>query len=111
VRPSFDAVIDEVLRAFGESPETLRAWSRRPARKALAQLASEDAGLTFAAIGAYANVTGEAASYLAREGRCLADQNPEYRRRIAAIRSSLGVASRDHSVGEADSPFGSEANG
>ncbi len=61
VRPSFDAIVEEVSAAFGETGETIWARSRRPARKALANLASEEAGLTFAAIGNWLGLTGEAA--------------------------------------------------
>ena len=69
VLTSFDAILDAVAEAFGESHESIRARSHRSARKAIAQLGWQEAGLTFHAIGAWLGVTAEAAGYLASRGK------------------------------------------
>ncbi|HUP65413.1 MAG TPA: transposase, partial [Thermoanaerobaculia bacterium] len=46
VRPTLDHVIELMLREFDETPQSLRRKNRRPGRKAFAQLAYRDCGLT-----------------------------------------------------------------
>lgn len=76
-------------RTFGETTETLRTHSHRPVRKALAHLGSDEAGVTFAAIGACLNLTGEAVSHLVAPNRGIERGDAEHARRLRQIRMRL----------------------
>jgi len=91
VLTSFDAIIDAVSLAFGEPEESIRIRSQRPARKAIALLGSEKAGLTFVAIGAWLGITSEAASYLTRRARVLEQSDDEFASRLRQARLHLGI--------------------
>jgi hypothetical protein len=91
VQPSFDAVIEAVARGFNESPAAIRQRSHRVTRKAVAQLASEESGLTFAAIGGWLGITGAAAAYLARESKQIEQSDPVYAALLRSIRRDLAV--------------------
>lgn len=89
VRPAFDAVVDEVLRRFDETPETIRVKSHRPARKALAHLGSEEAGVSYAAIGEFLGLTGEAVAHLVARSRAMERERGAYPETLGAIRERL----------------------
>jgi len=90
VRPSFDAVLDAVTDVFDESPDSLRCRSHRSARKAVAQLAWQEAGLTFPAIARWMGVTEQAVGYLVRRGTALEQSDDHYATRLRQIRIRLG---------------------
>lgn len=89
VRPSFDAVIDQISRTFGEPVDQLRERSHRASRKALAQLAWQESGLTLAAIANWMNVTDRAVSHLVKCGKSLEESDRLYRDRVRRIREEL----------------------
>ena len=89
VRPSLDAVIDLVAQFFEQPIESLRQRSHGAGRKALAQLAWEEAGLSLAAIGNWMNLTERAVSYLVCRGNQLENGDHDYADRIRNIRQHL----------------------
>jgi REP element-mobilizing transposase RayT len=95
VRPTFEAVIETVARRFDEPVAAFRLRSHGIPRKAIAHLASEESGVTFAAIGNWLAITGAAAAYLARQSKELEKSDRIYRALLAAIRAELAAASPD----------------
>jgi REP element-mobilizing transposase RayT len=83
------SVMKVVCESFAETPETLRHKSRRPGRKAFAQLAREGCRMTFCEIGCFLRVTEDAASDLAAAGRELERTNSQYRAALAHARAQL----------------------
>jgi len=89
VRPSFEAVVGHTARCFKIDEEQLRRRSHHPARKAAALLLSHDAGVAFAAIGDWMEVTGQAAAYLARQAVELERRDKVFGALVAGIRREL----------------------
>jgi hypothetical protein len=89
VRPTLDAVLLAVMSEFGETEELLRRRSHLPARKALAHLATERAGLTYAAAGEWMHLTGAAISHLVRCSREAEGRGGEYRVTLRVVRRQL----------------------
>jgi len=94
VRASFEAIVELVAATFGETAESIRRRSHRPSRKALAQLASTEAGLSLVAIGEWMKLTGRAVSHLVQRGTELERSDPEYTAALRIIRRQL--AGDDH---------------
>lgn len=86
VRPSFESILTEVCQAFSETEESLRRKSRRPARKIVAYLGHEEAGLTLAALAQWLGVTIQGASNLIATAKRLETSDPSIHRFIAAAR-------------------------
>lgn len=89
VRPSFAEVVALVAGFFGIDEERLRRRSHHPARKALAWLASQEAGAPFTLIGAWMGISGPAASKLALKAIALEARDAEFAERLGAIRRWL----------------------
>jgi REP element-mobilizing transposase RayT len=89
VRPAFDAIVAAVAEAFYVTADALRVKSRGPARKALAQLALEEAGMTLGAIGEWMGTTNAAVCKMRRASKELYTTDPLYRERIDRIREAL----------------------
>ena len=89
VRPSFDALVNLVAEHFAVTPEALRQKSRDPARKALAQLAMEEVGVTVRGVADWMGVSGCAASKMRTASRRLYTHDSEHRERIDRIRAAL----------------------
>jgi len=94
IRASFEAIVELVAAAFGETAESIRHRSHRPARKALAHLASTEAGLSLVAIGEWMKLTGRAVGHLVQRGTELERDDREYAAALRTIRSRL--AADDH---------------
>jgi hypothetical protein len=77
------------MDAFGESPDSLRIRSHRPARKALALLAAEECGLTQTAIGEWMQLTPRAVAHLVARGTELCRRDESFARTIDQIKRSL----------------------
>ena len=97
VRPAFESIIELVAEAFDVPVQTLRSRSHHPSRKALAQLAWRDTGLSLAAIGAWMNLTDRAVSHLVRRGEELERRDEVYSDAIRAIRPRLASGEGDES--------------
>jgi len=89
VRPAFETLVEVVTDAFDVTPDALRLKSRGQARKALAHLAVDEAGLTLQAIGGWMGVSAWAACKMRRSGRELYVSDPLYRQRIDRIKAEL----------------------
>ena len=89
VRPSLDAVIEAVTGAFGVTIDDLQEKSRGHARKALVQLAVDDAGLTIRNVAEWLGASVWGASKLRQRSREQYTIDSDYRRRIDAIRREL----------------------
>jgi REP element-mobilizing transposase RayT len=89
IRPSFDLVIEAVCETFEEMPDSIRTRSHRAGRKALAQVAWQECGLTLAAIGGWLGLTDRAVSHLVRRGRLLETKDAAYGARLRQIRALL----------------------
>ena len=91
---SFEDVLSAVCGSFGETPETLSTKSRRVGRKALAQLAREECGVTYREVGVFLGVTDWAAAKLTVAGRDLEDIDASYRAALNDAREVLSRISR-----------------
>ena len=91
VRPSFESILSAVCSQFSETEESLRRKSRRPARKILAWLGHEEAGLTLAALAQWLDVTIQGASNLIATAKRLESSDRSIQRWIAATRSELNI--------------------
>jgi hypothetical protein len=100
VRPSFDGVIALVEELFGLDEGELRRRSHHPARKALARLASHEAGVAFTLIGEWMGISGPAASKLALKAIALAQRDAEFAERLATIRQRLRAPGDGPSAGQ-----------
>ena len=89
VRPALDVLVSSVAECFGVSHESLRRKSRDPSRKALAQLAVEEAGVTVRCIADWMGVSSAAASKMREASRRLYERDPEHRETIDRIRAAL----------------------
>jgi REP element-mobilizing transposase RayT len=89
VRPSLDALVTLVTERFDVTPDELRLKSRGQARKALAQLAVDDAGVTLRCIAEWMGVSEWAASKMRLAAVSLYASDDEYRERIDEIRIAL----------------------
>ena len=85
----FESVIDAVCGSFAETRSGLREKNRRRGRKAVAQLAREECGVTFREIGAFLGATEWAASKLATAGLVLERSDAEYRAAMENARNEL----------------------
>ena len=83
------SVMSVVCAIFTETPETLRQKSRRPGRKAFAQLGREGCRLTFREIGSFLGVTEDATALLASAGRELERTSDSYRDALTRARAEL----------------------
>ena len=81
--------MEEVEWMFAISTEELRQKSRGHARKALAQLALDDGGLTLRGVAEWLGVSDWAVAKMRRTARDLHASNPMYRARLERIRSAL----------------------
>jgi hypothetical protein len=77
------------LHSLEETPDQLRERSRRPSRKAFAQLAREGCRMTFGQIGDVLHVTADAAAKLAAAGQHLERSDAHYRAALDAARAAL----------------------
>lgn len=89
VRPAFETLVEVVTDSFNVTTDALRLKSRGQARKALAQLAVDEAGLTLRAIAGWMGVSEWAASKMRRSGRELYVSDRLYRERIDRIKAEL----------------------
>ena len=85
----FDSVISAVCSSFTETPAGLQEKSRRMGRKALAQLARAECGLTFREIATFLRATEWAAAKLANAGERLEQSDAEYRATLNNARNEL----------------------
>lgn len=92
VRPSLDALVALVADCFNVAPEALKMKSRGPARKALAQLAVDEAGLTLRCVAEWMGVSEWAVSKMRCAGRELYGIDRSYRGRIDRIIDRTRVA-------------------
>ena len=88
-RPSLEVVIGAVTKTFGVTIENLREKSRGDARKALVQLAVEEAGLTIRGIAEWMKASEVAASKLKARSLERYAVDRDYRGMIDAIREEL----------------------
>ena len=72
-----------------ETPGSLRTKNRRPGRKAFAQLAHHECGLTMRMISEYLDISDQAVSRMIQAAERLEQHDPEYRRSLASIRKRL----------------------
>lgn len=97
VRPSFEAIVRHVSSSFAEPEQRLLHRSHHPARKALAQLAWQEAGLSLAAIGKWMHVSDRAVCHLVKCGASLEEGDRGYAERISWIRQQLQSFAREPS--------------
>jgi hypothetical protein len=88
-RPALETVVALVAESFGIPAATLKAKSRGFARKALAQLGVDEAGLTVKAIARWMGCSDWAASKMRSDGRKLYVMNEEYREQIDRINAAV----------------------
>ena len=89
VRPMLDAVVVLIADRFGVTPGDLKRKSRGQARKALAHLAVDDAGLTLRCIADWMGVSDWAASKMRQGARELYSTDLGYREKVDQIRAAL----------------------
>jgi len=89
VRPSLDAVVAMIVEAFAVTVEDLQEKSRGDARKALAQLAVDEVGLTIRAVADWMRATDVAVSKLRQRSISLYASDVGYRRKLDLIRAEL----------------------
>jgi putative transposase len=89
VRPSLDAILLLVADRFAVAPDDLKRKSRGQARKSLAHLAVDEAGLTLKAIAEWMGVTEWAASKMRQTAKALYASDGDFRRTIDQIRAAL----------------------
>ena len=88
-RPSFDLVLEAVCEMFEETHDSIRERSHRASRKALAQVAWQQCGMTLTAVGEWLRLTDRAVSHLVRCGRQLETMDPAYATRVRRIREMI----------------------
>jgi len=88
-RPSLDSVVALIVEVFGVTVEDLQDKSRGPARKALAQLAVDEVGLTIRCAAEWMRATDVAVSKLRQRSLTLYASDLDYRRKIDRIRAEL----------------------
>jgi len=89
VRPAFDALVTLVADRFDVKPADLKRKSRGEARKALALLAVDDAGLTLRSIADWMGVSDWAASKMRKAATALYETDGRYREKVDQIRAAL----------------------
>jgi len=89
VRPELEAIVTGIAQSFGIKPEDLRRKSRGRARKTLAFLAVDDAGLTMRAVAEWLGATAGAASKMRAAAKELWAKDQGYRVLVERIRSTL----------------------
>jgi len=89
VRPSFDAVVASVEQTFGVTVDDLREKSRGDARKALAELAIAEAGLTTRWVADWMGVTEWGVSKMRQKSSERYASDLDYRQKVDRIRASL----------------------
>jgi len=89
VRPLFESVVALVCDRYGMTVERLKAKSHSDARRALCQLAVDEAGVKVHAVAEWLNVTDSAASRLRYGARALYGTDSQFRETIDAIRAEL----------------------
>jgi REP element-mobilizing transposase RayT len=89
VRPAFDNVVTLVCERFAMPVERLRARSHSDARRALCQLAVDDAGVKVHNVAEWLGVTDSAASRMRQRARTLYATDVKYREVIDSIRTAL----------------------
>lgn len=90
VTPTFDRIIDAVVEAFDlRGSEELRRKSRGAARKAFADLAWKEGGVTLAAIGEWMGVTPGAVAKMIRVSESMEKGDAGYRGVIGGLRNRL----------------------
>jgi hypothetical protein len=88
-RPTLEALLGSVADCFEVSPESMKNKSRGHARKALAQIGLEDAGLTPASLAEWMGVSDWAVSKMRRAGWELYRNDLQYRARVDQLRRTL----------------------
>src|SRR5205085_9838150 len=88
-RPALETLAELVAGGFGIPSEALKTKSRGVARKALAQLAVDDAGLTLKSVAQWMGVSYCAASKMRSAGRELYAAGGCYRERVDRIKTAL----------------------
>jgi DNA-binding MarR family transcriptional regulator len=76
-------------REFGETADSLKQKNRRPGRKALAELAYRQCGLTPKMIANYLGVSGPAVTKMIQKSEDLAQRDRSFRRSMERIRGAL----------------------
>ena len=89
VRPTLEHVVELVAREFGETADSLRQKNRRPGRKAFAELASRQCGLTQEMIANYLGVSGPAVTKMIQKSEDLTHRDRSFRVSMERIRSAL----------------------
>jgi hypothetical protein len=89
VRPTLDAVVGFVAEAFSVIPDDLKRRTRGPARKALAHLAVDDAGITIRRMADWMKASDWAVSKLRRASHERYAKDDDYRQKIDRIRKEL----------------------
>jgi hypothetical protein len=89
VRPTLDALVTLIADRFEVRPADLKRKSRGQARKALALLAVDDAGLTLRSIADWMGVSDWAASKMRRVATVLYATDSRYRKKVDQIRDAL----------------------
>jgi REP element-mobilizing transposase RayT len=85
VRPSMDIVANLVVENFAVTHDALKRKTRGEAKKALAMLAADEAGLSLRTIGEWMGVTDWAVSKMRSAGRELYERDRRYRERVDRI--------------------------
>lgn len=89
VRPALDALVMLIADRFDVSPADLKRKSRGHARKALALLAVDDAGLSLRSIAEWMGVSDWAVSKMKKAATVLYATDRRYRERLDQIRAAL----------------------
>ncbi|MBI2213184.1 MAG: transposase [Acidobacteria bacterium] len=89
VRPSLESIVVAVEDRFGESEAKLRKRSSHPARKAIAELAWREAGLSLAAIGNWLGISPQGVKHLIDRGSDLQRTDAEFAAELERVRALL----------------------
>jgi len=89
-RPSLEQIVPLITEVFEVEAEVLQHPSHQPARKALAMLAVEDAGLRQGSIAEWMGVSGWAVSKMRKAASLRYARDGDFRRRIDQVRAALG---------------------
>jgi len=95
VRPTLEVVARLVAAAFGETEPDLRERSHSHARKALAELAWRESGLSLVAIGAALSVSPQGVWHLIQRSTELEKGDETYAVRLRWLRNQLGATSSE----------------
>lgn len=89
-KPDLALITSHVAAAFGLAAEDLRERVHRPARNAVALLATEN-GWSLAEAGQWLKVSGPGVSKMCHTGRQLVERDSSYEEKIDAIRKKLTI--------------------